>query len=114
MTNKTDLINIDSPDFFTVKIIDGVTYTAFAYDANGNTTHDGRTGQDLAWNLLNLIPGVSKTVSGTTSPTIWAASGRSQTQALVFRSHEPFSVMINIQAFPRQATKTISAACSRI
>ena len=24
---------------------------------NGNTTHDERTGQDLAWNELNLISG---------------------------------------------------------
>ena len=32
---------------------------------NAFNTHDGRTGQDLAWNVLNLIPGVSKTVSGT-------------------------------------------------
>ena len=32
---------------------------------NAFNTHDGRTGQDLAWNVLNLISGVSKTVSGT-------------------------------------------------
>ena len=44
----------------------GVTYTSYTYDANGNTTHDGRTGQDLAWNEQNLISGVS-TTSGTSA-----------------------------------------------
>ena len=45
----------------------GATYTAYAYDANGNTTHDGRTGQDISWNALNLISGVSMTSGGTTT-----------------------------------------------
>jgi RHS repeat-associated protein len=56
----------------------GVTYTSFAYDSNGNTTHDGRTGQDLTWNMLNLISGVSKTAGGTTTQLAsynWYADG---------------------------------------
>ncbi len=56
----------------------GVTYTAFAYDANGNTTHDGRTGQDLSWNMLNLISGVSATSGGSTTQLAsynWFADG---------------------------------------
>ncbi|MBQ3873218.1 MAG: hypothetical protein II791_05320, partial [Bacteroidales bacterium] len=56
----------------------GVTYTSYTYDANGNTTHDGRTGQDLAWNELNLIAGVSQG-SGAASSTLasytWMADG---------------------------------------
>ncbi|MBO6161092.1 MAG: hypothetical protein J6O01_06385, partial [Bacteroidales bacterium] len=45
---------------------------------NGNTTHDGRTGQDLAWNELNLISGVSTTSGGNTSQLAsytWMADG---------------------------------------
>ena len=56
----------------------GVTYSSFTYDSNGNTTHDGRTGQDLTWNMLNLISGVSKTESGTTTQLAsysWYADG---------------------------------------
>ena len=56
----------------------GVTYTSYTYDANGNTTHDGRTGQDLAWNELNLISGVSTTSGGNTSQLAsytWMADG---------------------------------------
>ena len=56
----------------------GVTYTSYAYDEAGNTTHDGRTGQDLSWNLLNLISGVSKTENGTTTQLAsytWYADG---------------------------------------
>ena len=56
----------------------GVTYTYYTYDANGNTTHDGRTGQDLAWNELNLISGVSTTSGGNTSQLAsytWMADG---------------------------------------
>jgi len=56
----------------------GLTYTPFSYDANGNTTHDGRTGQDLTWNSLNLISAVS-TTSGNTSTQLasydWYADG---------------------------------------
>ena len=40
--------------------------------------HDGRTGQDLSWNLLNLISGVSKTENGTTTQLAsynWYADG---------------------------------------
>ena len=56
----------------------GVTYTSFTYDANGNTTHDGRTGQDLSWNMLNLIGGVSTTSGNTTTQLAsysWYADG---------------------------------------
>ena len=56
----------------------GVTYTPFTYDANGNTTHDGRTGQDLSWNMLNLIGGVSTTSGNTTTQLAsygWYADG---------------------------------------
>ncbi len=56
----------------------GATYTSYTYDANGNTTHDGRTGQDLAWNELNLISGVSTTSGGNTSQLAsytWMADG---------------------------------------
>ena len=56
----------------------GVTYTSYAYDEAGNMTHDGRTGQDLSWNLLNLISGVSKTENGTTTQLAsynWYADG---------------------------------------
>lgn len=56
----------------------GVTYTPFAYDAKGNTTHDGRTGQDLSWNMLNLISGVSTTSGGTATRLAsysWCADG---------------------------------------
>ncbi len=56
----------------------GVTYTSYTYDEAGNTTHDGRTGQDLTWNLLNLISGVSKTENGTTTQLAsytWYADG---------------------------------------
>ena len=56
----------------------GVTYTPYTYDSNGNTTHDGRTGQDLSWNMLNLIAGVSETVSGNTTQLAsysWFADG---------------------------------------
>ena len=45
---------------------------------NGNTTHDGRTRQDLAWNELNLISGVSTTSGGNTSQLAsytWMADG---------------------------------------
>ena len=45
---------------------------------NGNTTHVGRTGQDLAWNELNLISGVSTTSGGNTSQLAsytWMADG---------------------------------------
>ena len=48
------------------------------YDEAGNMTHDGRTGQDLSWNLLNLISGVSKTENGTTTQLAsytWYADG---------------------------------------
>ncbi|MBQ6286595.1 MAG: hypothetical protein IJK73_02935 [Bacteroidales bacterium] len=56
----------------------GVTYTAFTYDANGNTTHDGRTGQDISWNMLNLISGISTTSGGNTTQLAsynWYADG---------------------------------------
>ena len=56
----------------------GATYTAFTYDANGNTTHDGRTGHDLSWNMLNLISGVSATSGGSTTQLAsynWFADG---------------------------------------
>ena len=45
---------------------------------NASKVHDGRTGQDLAWNMLNLISGVSKTVGGTTTQLAsynWYADG---------------------------------------
>ena len=45
----------------------GVTFSSFTYDANGNTTHDGRTGQGLSWNMLNLISGISTTSGGNPS-----------------------------------------------
>ena len=56
----------------------GKTYSAFAYDANGNTTHDGRTGQDLVWNALNLLSGATVTEGGVTSTLAtytWFADG---------------------------------------
>ena len=56
----------------------GKTYSAFAYDANGNTTHDGRTGQDLVWNALNLLSGATVTEGGATSTLAtytWLADG---------------------------------------
>ena len=56
----------------------GKTYSAFAYDANGNTTHDGRTGQDLVWNALNLLSGATVTEGGVTSTLAtytWLADG---------------------------------------
>ncbi len=46
---------------------DYITVMSHTYDANGNTTHGGRTGQDLSWNELNLISGVSTTSGGNTS-----------------------------------------------
>ena len=56
----------------------GATYTSYTYDSNGNTTHDGRTGQDLTWNMLNLISGISTTSGGNTTQLAsynWYADG---------------------------------------
>ncbi len=50
------------------------TEQGIAYDANGNTTHDGRTGQDLAWNELNLIAVVSQG-SGAAASTLASYTG---------------------------------------
>ncbi|MBQ6286592.1 MAG: hypothetical protein IJK73_02920 [Bacteroidales bacterium] len=56
----------------------GATYTSYTYDSNGNTTHDGRTGQDISWNMLNLISGISTTSGGNTTQLAsynWYADG---------------------------------------
>ena len=37
------------------------------HNNNAFTTHDGRTGHDLSWNMLNLISGVSATSGGSTT-----------------------------------------------
>ncbi len=74
----------------------GATYTAFAYDANGNTTHDGRTGQDLSWNMLNLISGVSATSGGSTTQLAsynWFADG-SKNSELCARKLSPATSLL--------------------
>lgn len=56
----------------------GKTYSAFTYDANGNTTHDGLTGQDFVWNALNLLSGATVTEGGETTALAtytWLADG---------------------------------------
>ena len=84
----------------------GVTYTSYTYDANGNTTHDGRTGQDLAWNELNLIAGVSQG-SGAASSTLasytWMADGakyasaRADGTGYVYKGALVFEILKRIQ-----------------
>ena len=66
------------------------------YDANGNTTHDGRTGQDLSWNMLNLISGVSATSGGSTTQLAsynWFADG-SKNSELCARKLSPATSLL--------------------
>ena len=74
----------------------GATYTAFTYDANGNTTHDGRAGQNLSWNMLNLISGVSATSGGSTTQLAsynWFADG-SKNSELCARKLSPATSLL--------------------
>ena len=55
-----------------------ILYFSYAFTSLSNTTHDGRTGQNLNWNMLNLISGISTTSGGNTTQLAsysWYADG---------------------------------------
>lgn len=49
-----------------------ITYN-YTYDANGNLTHDGRTGLEMKWNVLNLLD--SAGVHGSSLTYTWLSDG---------------------------------------
>lgn len=55
-----------------LQTVNGLTGSAYSYDANGNMKHDGRNNNNIAYNLLNLPRSVS---GGATISYVYDASG---------------------------------------